>query len=92
MPQTYVDHQNSNYSLPPSKDVGDKNLKGRTDGNFPTASLALECSYQPGLIEKLFALQQVLFRQRECIIPWPSPSQRGCMISLCKDNTKWGPS
>lgn len=82
MPQTYVDHQNSNYSLLPSKDVGDKKLKGRTVGNLPAASLPLEHSYQQGLIEKLFTLQQVLFRQRECIIPWPSSSQQECMIPL----------
>lgn len=82
MPQICDDYQNSNYSLPPSKDTGYKNLKGRTLGNLPTASLTLEHSYQQGIIEKLFILQQVLFRQRKCIIPLPCPAQQEYMIPL----------
>lgn len=70
---------NSNYSLLPSKDEGYKNLKG----NLPTASLTLEHSYQTFFFrEKLFTLQQVLLREREGIIPLPSPSQQEYMIAL----------
>lgn len=53
-----------NYSLASSKDLGDKNPKGRTAENLPTASLTLEHYYQQQLIEKQFTFQQVLLRQR----------------------------
>ena len=64
MQQTYVNYQNTNYSLASSKDLWDKNPKGRTAENLLTASLTLEHYYHQQLIEKQFTLQKVLFRQR----------------------------
>lgn len=64
MQQTYVNHQNADYSLAPSKDLQDKNPKGSTAENLPIVSLTLEPYYQQQLIKKQFTLQQVLFRQR----------------------------
>lgn len=42
MQQTHVNHQNTNYSLAPSKDLQDKNSNDRTAENLPTTSLTLE--------------------------------------------------
>jgi len=64
MQQTCVNHENTNYSLAPSKDLWDKTPKVKTAENLPTASLTLEHYYQQQHIEKQFTLEQVLFRQR----------------------------
>lgn len=52
MQRTYVNHQNTSYSLALSEDLQNKNPKGRTAENLPTGSLTPEHYCQQELIEK----------------------------------------